>query len=284
MQNNNKKLIIITGATSYLGRNLSKFLIGKGYEVFGFVREDSSNIKYLKNINNLNIINYDMNTKIDNDNIPDSLSEFINICKNRDIYIYHLAWDSGSKEGRYEEDRQKNNFENSKNIINLAKIINAKRLIFTSSQAEDNNTAYGIYKKKFALYGKENFDHFVHTRIFSIYGGDDEKKTLINYLIECRDNNIEAKVGPCEHLWNFLHIDDFSYIFSHFLNDDIDENLIYDIAGPVTKPLKDFLNGIPNIKINYGAVTSPTEPFAIPNINNMLNLIGKNYKFKDFNI
>ena len=42
-------VVIFTGATSFLGRNLVKKLLESGYRVYALVREDSANINKLPN-------------------------------------------------------------------------------------------------------------------------------------------------------------------------------------------------------------------------------------------
>lgn len=280
---NNNKTIIITGVTSYLGRNLAKYLISKGYVVLGLVRKNSKNIKYIEDIDKLKIYYYDI-SEIINDNIkPNLINEILK--NNKNIYIYHLAWDSKSILGRNDEELQESNYENSKNILNMAKLLNAKRLIFASSQADNGSTPYGKYKKAFADYGKSNFAHFVIARIFSVYGGDDEKKTLITYIKDCEKNHIDIKLGKCEHLWNYLYINDFSYIMEKLLNDNLDENLIYDIASDDTRKLKDYImNAGIKSKIIFDTNSGNNDIFYIPDITNTKKILDNNFAFTKFDI
>jgi len=52
LSKNKKKAALITGITGQDGSYLSKFLLGKGYEVYGIIRDTSTpnirNLKYLQ--------------------------------------------------------------------------------------------------------------------------------------------------------------------------------------------------------------------------------------------
>ena len=105
----NKKVAIITGVTSFLGRSTAKYLLEKGFIVFGIVRYESD-ISKISNLvfnsdkslstSNFHIIRLDFNKLLTNDFINllknDNFGtlETINKIKeiNSNITFIHFAW------------------------------------------------------------------------------------------------------------------------------------------------------------------------------------------------
>lgn len=275
----NKNKIIITGITSFLGSSLARYLISSGYEVEGIVRPSSKNIDRIKDIvDKIKLYRFDLS--------KDDISDIeLDIDNDKDIVFIHMAWDSSSVLGRYDEDLQKDNYETSVKVYDLFKKYKMKRFIFTSSQAEDNDTPYGIYKKKFCDKYKDE-DSFIHLKIFSIYGENDYHNSIIKYLVSCVKEKKDALVGKCEHIWNYLYIDDFVRMMRCFIDKkDIDASITYDIASDINKPLKDYLsyfNDKYGLNIVYGGREGKDEKFSIPDITNTKKVIGIDFKFTDF--
>lgn len=120
--------VLITGATGFLGSNISKLLIIKGITVYATYRNTSNFIRCESFKKDINWINTDdCNWK----------EYFINI--NIDILI-HTAWQGVESKDRDNWDIQLSNFKFSKDIYDVAKAARVKKIITLGSQAE-----YGIY-------------------------------------------------------------------------------------------------------------------------------------------
>ena len=280
----NKKVAIITGVTSFLGRSTAKYLLEKGFIVFGIVRPDSdisklSNLKsnndeYLSVKLDFNSLSSNNFLNISNNSIDNQQSnQLINNIKDlkADISLIHFAW--GSTLDRSNFEKQMMNIDMSSKVLEFAKIIGAKRFIFAGSQAELSESAYGMAKKEFSNMAisdlKNNVMKFIHFRIFSIYGKEDKDITL----------------SSCEYKWNFLYIDDFTDIVYKFITKNVDTGT-YDIASTDTRLLKDYVIEAHDAfkaknKLLFGKRPDSLETFAIPDIKNTINAIG-NIKFTKF--
>lgn len=290
----NKKIAIITGVTSFLGRSIAKFLLSKGFVVFGIVRPDSEKINLIEDIDGLKIIKLDFDKVNFNDflcvndlDLSKNLSDLKE--KNYDITFLHFGW--GSTLDRSNFMKQMLNVDMSMKVLEFAKVIGSKRFIFAGSQAEMSESAYGLAKKQFATCAEEKIKNsnmnFIHLRIFSVYGDGDRYNSLIMTLIKLCKENKDIDLSSCDYDWNFLYIEDFVNIIYKMIQKDIATGT-YDIASDDTRLLKDYVIEAHRVlkaknKLNFGARADSTEIFSIPNISNTLEEIGKIKftKFKD---
>lgn len=291
---NNKKIVIITGVTSFLGMSTAKYFISKGFIVFGLVRQSSENMKKIYGINGLNIINIDFNNVKPNDflfanDLDVSNKLYILKNSNYDITFIHYAW--GATLDRSNFMLQMLNIDMSHKVIEFARMLNANRFIFAGSQAEMSDSAYGVAKKQFAENSLNNLMNtnmqFIHLRIFSIYGKEDRDTSLIKTLVELCKSNKDVALSSCNYYWNYLYIDDFVKIIFKMVENNINAGT-YDIASNDTRLLKEYVEEARDVlkstsKLNFGEISDNKEKFAIPDITNMLNAIGQFSftKFKD---
>lgn len=278
-----KKVAIITGVSSFLGRSLASYLIANGFIVYGIIRPSSKRLEGLEKIKNLILIPLDFD-KIKLDDF-DKIS--IPIINDADISLIHFAW--GATLDRNNFASQMYNIDYSMKVLEFAKCLKVNRFIFAGSQAEKSSSAYGMAKKEFASRAEaicKSLDvAFIHLRIYSIYGKGDRDTSLIKTLVNSIKHNQDISLSSCNYMWNFLFIDDFVMI----INKLIENNTItgtYDIASDDTRLLKDYvieaykvLNG--KNKLKFGDRHDSSEKFAIPNIKNTIVAIG-DFKFTDF--
>ena len=294
MVSKNKKIAIITGITSFLGRSTAKFLLSKGFILFGIVRPDSAKINLIEDIDGLKIINLDFDKMKFNDflcvndlDLSKNLSDLKE--KNCDITFLHFGW--GSTLDRSNFMNQMLNVDMSMKVLEFAKILGAKRFIFAGSQAEMSESAYGLAKKQFATFAEDKIKgsdmNFIHLRIFSVYGEGDRDNSLIMTLIKLCKENKDIDLSSCNYDWNFLYIEDFVNIIYKMIQKDIPTGT-YDIASDDTRLLKDYVIEAHKVikaknKLNFGERPDSIETFAIPDISNTLEVIGniKFTKFKD---
>lgn len=289
-----KKIAILTGTTSFLGKSTAKHLLSKGFVVFGIVRPESENIDELSNIEGLKIIKLDFDTVKSNDFLCVNdldLSKAIAETKEKDVDITFIHFGWGGTLDRNNFMRQMLNVDMSRKVLEFAKVIGARRFIFAGSQAEKSESPYGVAKKQFATFAEENLKdsdmRFIHLRIFSIYGNGDRETSLIMTLIRLCKENKDVALSSCNYKWNFLLIDDFVKIIYKMIEKDVASG-VYDIASDDTRLLKEYVKEAHEVlkaknKLNFGERPDSLEKFALPDIDNTLNVVGKIKftKFKD---
>ena len=121
--------IVITGATSFLGRHVIESLLIDDYVIFALCRPNSPSLKLLPKSENFHII-------------YGSLKDMENVlCSNineADVFI-HFAWDGSGRQGRADKTIQNKNSEYALKALGIAKKLGCSKFIFPGSQAE-----YGI--------------------------------------------------------------------------------------------------------------------------------------------
>ena len=286
--------VVVTGATSFLGRNAVESLLNNGYEVYALVRKSSKNPLILKNDN----LNYIYSSLDEIESIYDHISQ-------ADIFI-HFAWAGSGSVGRNTEDVQMSNIDYSLRALKLAIKLGCEKFIFPGSQAEygkingliSENTDcnplsfYGKAKLEFSKKADsicldENMD-FIHLRIFSVYGYGDREGTLVDSCIKSFNAGKTMQLGPCRQNWNYLYIKDFANILLKLIEIDCPTG-IYNIASPETRVLRDFVkiiyeksNKTGNYEFEEKTDDNPEgSPELNPSIDKLKKYI-KNYEFMPF--
>lgn len=286
-----EKIVIITGVTSFLGSSVARHLISCGYIVFGIIRPESKNLKIIKNIKSLKLIKIDFEKIKISDLIDVKNKKIIEVVenihlKNSDISLIHFGW--GNSYDRQNMSEQLKHIDYSRKVYEFAKLMGVSRFIFAGSQAEYSDSPYGICKKEFANYVEKdksmNKPKFIHLKIFSVYGPNDKETTLISTLIKLIKKGKDVSLSSCMYLWNYLFIDDFTEIINRLIF--CNANGVFDIASDDTRLLKDYIIEAHNIlkgksKLNFGDRSDSIEKFAIPNTNDLMNIIN-NYEFTKF--
>ncbi|MBR0038508.1 MAG: NAD(P)-dependent oxidoreductase [Lachnospiraceae bacterium] len=281
----NKKIAIVTGTTSFLGRSVAKYLLSKGFVVFGIVRPESEKLHLIQDIKGLNIVKLDFDKVRSSDFLcvnDIELRKLIEEAKenNYDISFLHFGW--GATLDRSNFMKQMLNVDMSIKVLEFAKILGAKRFIFAGSQAEMSETPYGVAKKQFAAFAEDNLSDsnmsFIHLRIFSIYGEGDRDTSLIMTLLRLCKENKDVGLSSCNYDWNFLYINDFTRMIHKMIDKDVDSGT-YDMASDDTRLLKDYVIEAHRVlkaknKLNFGERPDSIETFAIPNISKTIEAIG----------
>jgi dTDP-6-deoxy-L-talose 4-dehydrogenase (NAD+) len=207
----NKKNIIVTGATGYVGGHLVRNLIKKRYAVTVLVRdlEKAKKIKYLKD---LNIIHFDIDNHHKKLNIPSNAT------------LIHCAWQDVSNhfEMAHIEKHFFNHYLFLKNIITLG----VKKIIVTGTCFEYGlqygpvsaisnmkpNTPYGLSKHNLhkslrMLQSDLNFS-LIWARLFFIYGDCPNKKNIISLFDQALErNDKEFNMSFGDQLFDFLPVE-----------------------------------------------------------------------------
>jgi len=276
--------ILLTGATGFIGSNIAKGLLDKGYEVFAIHRTSSSFekcIPFKDQINWINTDNSDWKESIKNTK-PDQL--------------IHAAWGGIEVADRNNWDIQIRNFWFSKELFELAKECSFKRVLALGSQAEYgaygfkvNETtapmptdAYGSVKTLTANYLRNLFENsateWYWVRIFSVFGEGENIAWLMPTVISKLLKNEPIQLTLCEQQYNYLYIEDFLNQFFSVFEYTKNKSGIYNLCNTESIALKDLLLQIANLigvssqLLQFGAI--PYRPAQ-----NLL-IVGDNSKFK----
>lgn len=222
---NGDKTILITGATGFIGRH---FLdnIKDEYKVIAVARRSrkESNIPYHKNVQwiQCDISNWDRLKEVMN---------YINEHGGVD-YIFHLAafYDFTYKDN---PEYERTNVKGTKNVLELAKGVNAKRLIFVSSLAAcefpgqgkvvteetspDANFSYAKSKRIGEEFTKEYSKYFPCTiiRLAAVFSDWCEYAPLYKFLTTWLSKKIDSRIlaGKGESAVPYIHINDLISLF-----------------------------------------------------------------------
>ncbi len=279
--------IVMTGATSFLGRNVLQKLLEKGNEVYALVRPQSKNLSLLSEHSKLHLIYGSMENIADIKERIAQASSFL-----------HFAWDGSGNQGRADHEIQMRNIEYSLKALELAHDLHCKKFIFSGSQAEYGKkreriteemecspiSEYGIAKLNFSREAEKYCNNkeikFIHLRIFSVYGCGDRENTLVDACVKKFNSGGLMKLGSCLQKWNYLNIKDFANIVFHFLESDVSGG-IYNVASEDTRILREFVKEIYDLSNKSGMYEFGKEadnPEGSPELNvdiqKMKNAIG----------
>jgi nucleoside-diphosphate-sugar epimerase len=243
------KKVLITGATSFIGRNLIKNLLEKQeYTVIALVRKASNSIELLPKNSKLRIIFLDME---DYQKLASVLSEPIDI-------LIHLAWGGTRGSDRVNAQLQQDSYLYSMYLLNQAILLGCRTFIGAGSQAEYGITDQWINEEficnPVTEYGKQKLNFYndalkicrslglsyKEPRFFSLYGSDDSKETMILSVLINMLSNKECGLTECKQTWNFLNIQDAVDGIIKLLDVSIPDGA-YNFGSDDTRPLKDFI-------------------------------------------
>lgn len=261
--------VIITGASSFIGRKTADRLMAEGHNV----------IKIKHSFNEL--------SDVDMSRIKDSLCG--------ETAVLHFAWSGVGSQGRSDAGIQDFNVKMSEETLRTAIELGAERFIFAGSQAEygrpepgaaiqsEENVChpvseYGRAKLEFGRLGAEicreynNFKDnerkikFIHTRIFSVYGEGDHETSLVNTCIKNFIENKDMDFGEALQDWNYMNIEDAARALSMLCQYEFEDAkpLIINIAGSEIHPLRWYIDKIYNLcdsesKKNFGVLPDRAE-------------------------
>lgn len=259
---------IITGATSFLGINLTNRLIADGHSVIAVCRNKEKAVRVLPSEVQIEV--FDMA----------NISKLKESGANGDVFV-NLAWAATGHEGRNMADVQRENVSNSLEAMKVSKTLGCKLFVEAGSQAEYGSTTEVQTEESpcnpFSEYGKAKLElkercselseqlgiKYLHLRIFSLYGKGDKEWTLIMSCINKMRRNEPIDLSPCTQNWNFLHVNDaaiqISKLCDYAMKEKSFKHEVYHIASKDTRPLRDYVEQMKQITnssstLNYGAV------------------------------
>lgn len=289
---------IITGATSFIGVPLCRYLADNGNEIFAIVRKNSKNLYRIKDDNNLRLL-YSSMTEIE------SICEHI---QTADVFI-NLAWDGSSQEKRNNREIHGRNVKDTLTAIRVAGKLGCRLFIESGSQAEYgqqyNLTDESSECNPYTEYGKAKLDiqrqgkalaesigiGYVHRRIFSVYGEYDHDYTLICTALKKMLANEDVELSQCTQHWNFLYIKDavriIALLTEKLYDNGLSDNCIINIASPDTRILSEFVEEMKEItssksNLLFGGYKTDKLLSINPSTEKLKGYIG-DFKFTPFN-
>lgn len=234
-----KTVCFVTGASGFVGANITRLLVEKGYDVHALIRGKTIPWRLKEIANKVHIIQGDI--------CHPQISPLIQ--KLHPDYIFHLA-----TYGAYPQETDMNrmlevNVKGTVNMLQAALLVRPKLFINTSSSSEYgvNEQAmketdilvpindYGITKAAETLFCQKEAlqtDLAVITfRLFSVYGPYEEKRRLIPSLILGALKNLPIPLSHPNHMRDFLFTEDVASAYIAAITGTHTSGAIYNIGS-----------------------------------------------------
>lgn len=259
---------VITGATSFIGLELTDYLLANGHSVIAVCRPNSKGLSSIPE--GVEIVASEMA----------DYGNLLNEIEQADVFI-NLAWGGTGHDGRNVVDVQKENIAFTTAAFFAADKMGCKLFLEAGSQAEYGSTTEPQSEDSpcnpFSEYGKaklqvkdELFElseqmeiKYIHLRIFSMFGEKDHPWTLVMSAIDKMLLNEKVDLSPCTQNWNFIYIKDAVRIITTLCEKAVEnpefKHEVYNIASEDTRVLKDFVVRMKELtnstsELNFGAM------------------------------
>ncbi len=223
MDNSRKKILLITGANGFIGRNLAVHFSGHGYEVRGLVRSPEQSGGTIPH------------ERLFKGDLPDSIdpSAFENV-----ETVVHCAY---STRHRSLTEARRDNEEGTSHIISLSRKARVMRLVFMSSLSahEQAQSYYG--KSKFALENQFDQSNDVIIRAGLVIGSG-EAGVFSRMVAPLKAIPFVPLLDGGQQIIQPIHIDDLCRAVYSTLTKNISG--IITVADPVGISLKEFLKQV----------------------------------------
>lgn len=244
-------VFFITGASSFIGVELCRYLLDNGHKVIAMSRRPNEHLDEIAKQGNLEVFRADMQSLVDT-------AKGVRA----DVFL-HLAWAGTTHEERNNPAVHDENVRLSLECVKLAKRMGCKLYVDAGSQAE-----YGIVSgvitedtpcNPISEYGKGKLKmyqessaltkvlglKYIHLRILSVYGENDHDETLIKSALKKLKANEPIELRSGGQKWNYVYVKDaarqIAELSLHALNNESFKKDIFNIASNDTRKLQDFI-------------------------------------------
>ena len=279
---------VVTGATSFLGRELVSRLMQDGHEVVAVCRPQSSALADIPL--GVEVVLADMS---DYGGLYRDVPE-------ADVWV-NLAWEGTGHDGRNQEEVQQANVIHTIAAMFGADKMGCRLFVEAGSQAEYGTVLTPISEQTpcnpFSAYGKAKLETFqrlselsaqlgikyLHLRIFSLYGETDHPWTLVMSSLDKMLRNEAIDLSPCTQQWNFLYVKDATRqvvtLCDYALSRQDFRSEVFNIASDDSRPLKEFVERMKELTgskspLNYGAITPQNVVSLLPDMTKTRNVVG----------
>ena len=246
MSNNKpKKVAIVTGSTGYVGRNLVKKLLSNDWSVGVILRPNS--VDNLGSHKKLDRYNYDYKYE----------SMFKIIRSHKPDVVFHIAsMIVLDHEQNQAEDLVFGNITFGTHLLEAMSANNVKRIVNTSTYWEHYEGArynpvnlYAATKKAFysilLFYVQVKNIRAITLELFDVYGPNDTRSKLLNFLMNSKNNTKAIELSPGEQKIDLVHINDVvsAYILAadKLLVDNISDSQIYCVNSKNAITIKELV-------------------------------------------
>lgn len=244
-------VFFITGASSFIGIELCRYLSDNGHKVIAMSRRPNKCLEEIAENGALQVFRADLQT----------LSH-IDINVQADVFI-HLAWAGTTHEERNNPAVHEENVRLSLECVKTAKRMGCMLYADAGSQAE-----YGIVTgiitentpcNPFSAYGRGKLEmyqetcrlttelgiKYIHLRILSVYGENDHEETLIQSALKKLKANEPIDMRSGGQKWNYIYVKDaarqIAELSLHAMTVQNFSQEVYNIASNDTRKLRDFI-------------------------------------------
>ena len=244
-------VFFITGASSFIGVEICRYLSDCGHDVIAMSRRDNASLNQLAAGGRLQVLRADMHNLVE---------RAANV--KADVFM-HFAWAGTSHDDRNDPAIQEVNLVKSLEYVRLAGHMGCRLYVDAGSQAEYGIvpgpvteetackpiTAYGKCKlqmyRETAKMTEETGMKYIHLRIFSVYGENDHPDSLIMSSLRKMRAGELLEMHSGGQMWNYLYVKDAArqiveLSLSAVSNDSFDKE-VYHIASGDTRVLKNFI-------------------------------------------
>ncbi len=194
--------------------------------------------------------------------------------------LMHFAWHGVRSGDRNDPDHVNGNVGGTVDLLKTAARCGCRTFIGAGSQAEYGpsrqilsedsptrpNTLYGAAKLATYFLGSQlaNFYgiRFAWLRIFSVFGPQDDDKTLIGYVTTELLSRRSPAVSECQHLWDYLYVDDAAAAFVAVSKST--ESGVINVASGDARSLRQTILQLrdvidPSLPITFGGIPKPPD-------------------------
>lgn len=264
--------IVITGATSFIGRHLCLSFLRRGWRVFAVHRRNALLLPDGVESIELELHEYG------------KLPDLIPFCDAAML----LAWPGTRGKQRDDVPLQHDAFLSNLACIRALITAGCKTIALAGSQAEygiqtaaiptkeddplQPVTAYGREKKNLfehaSALGKDGGVRLLEPRFFSVYGPGDYEGTLVMSVLKKMLQNLPCQLTACEQMWDFLYVEDAAGMVADLIASNAEAGA-YNIGSGCSQPLRDYVETMRIVtesesELIFGAI--PYQNGVIPNI------------------
>lgn len=245
-----KKKVLITGVTGFIGSHIAECLLQSGFQVIGLVRKNSDRWR-CKDFAN------EISWTVINRNLKQA------ILKIRPDIIIHCAWEGAEAAKREDAVMQGNNLLFLKKMLELATLAKVKQFIAMGSQAEYGYLSRAVSEEAplqpLTAYGKAKLEalqllrshaaahkiKWYWLRLFSFYGPKEAKNWFIPHVISSLlENKASLSLSACTQQYAYLYVKDLAACVSLLTGKANAAPGVYNISGSRAYPLTEVVRQI----------------------------------------